>query len=173
MDALPALPALSGKPFPALPAQLEAHAGANRNTDGSAQLHARSDREAIAAWLANYAASPHMLASYVREADRLYLWAALRGQTISDLMHEDMLLYRAFLADPQPAAEWISARKHPRSSAEWRPFCAPLSASSIKLALSVVNALFSWLVEARYLRANPLSLSRAKRSGGQIGRAHV
>ena len=45
--------------------------------------------------------------------------------------------------------------------------------------MSTLNALFSWLVEAGYLMANPLALTRRKRSGGQrrltrlLGRAQI
>ena len=154
--------------LPALPGLLNGAVGRNRQSDGSSQLHSANDREAIIAWLANVADSDHTRSSYMREIDRLYRWAASeRGTVISDLKHEDFILYRAFLANPQPTAMWVSAKRHPRGHPDWRPFSGPLSESSIKLSMSIINALFSWLVEARYLVANPLALSRKKRSGGK------
>ncbi|MGL6071968.1 tyrosine-type recombinase/integrase [Craterilacuibacter sp.] len=153
--------------LPPLPAQLE-QVGHNRTRDGRSQLQSTNDREAVFAWLANVADSPHTRDSYLREVDRLYRWAAdVRGKPLSGLQHEDFVLYRQFLADPQPAARWIAVQRYPRSHPDWRPFAGPLGESSIRLAISILNALFSWLVDAGYLMANPLALSRNKRSGGQ------
>ena len=50
-----------------------------------------------------------------------------------------------------------------RDSVLWRPFAGPLGPSSQRQALSILNAMFSWLVEAGYLAGNPLALSRRKR----------
>jgi integrase/recombinase XerD len=52
--------------------------------------------------------------------------------------------------------------KQPRNSHLWRPFAGPLGASSQRQALSILNGLFNWLVEAGYLMGNPLALSRRK-----------
>ncbi len=52
--------------------------------------------------------------------------------------------------------------KQPRNSHLWRPFASPLGASSQRQALSILNGLFNWLVEAGYLMGNPLALSRRK-----------
>ena len=49
------------------------------------------------------------------------------------------------------------------SSPAWRPFAGPLSPASVRQALSIINNLFSWLVEAGYLAGNPLTLARRKR----------
>jgi site-specific recombinase XerD len=45
---------------------------------------------------------------------------------------------------------------------QWRPFLGPLSANSRRTAMLVVNALFSYLVEAGYLAGNPLALMRRR-----------
>jgi integrase/recombinase XerD len=45
----------------------------------------------------------------------------------------------------------------------WRPFAGPLSASSQRQAGVILNALFSWLVNAGYLAGNPLALSRERK----------
>lgn len=157
---------LDAQPLPVLRGMLAQSVGANRNLDQSCRLRAQNDREAVIAWLANVAESAHTRESYLREVDRLYRWAALRGATLSDLRHEDFVLYRGFLANPQPAAFWVSAYRHRRSHPDWRPFTGPLSESSIRLSMSVLNALFSWLVEARYLCSNPLTLARKQRQRG-------
>ena len=149
-----------------MPAELDGRGGHNRVT-GAAQIAATDDRSAVLAWLANYADSPATLASYRKEVERLLLWCVLQhGKALSDLSHEDLLIYQRFLADPQPSERWVirGGQRPARSSPDWRPFAGPLSTSSQRQASSVLNSLFGWLVEARYLRGNPLALSRRRRT---------
>lgn len=140
-------------------------AGANRSPLN--QLSARSDGEALAAWLATFHGSPHTLRNARKEVERLWLWAAeARGKTPSALTHEDMLAYQAFLADPQPASRWVADGHYARGHADWRPFTRrrpgqpPLSPASQRQALVILDGCFRWLVEAGYLQHNPLHLSR-------------
>ena len=136
---------------------------------GRSQVVADDDCSAVLAWLARYADTPTTLASYRKEAERLLLWCVhQRGQAMSSLTHEDLLMYERFLADPQPAERWVmTVRQRPgRDSPHWRPFAGPLSNASQRHALSIINAMFSWLVEAGYLAGNPLSLARRKRRSG-------
>lgn len=151
-----------------IPAHLTGKDGCNRSHARS-QVMASDDRSAVLAWLARYADTPATLASYRKEAERLLLWCVhQRGLAMSSLTHEDLLLYERFLADPQPAERWVmTARQRPgRDSPHWRPFAGPLSNASQRHALSIINAMFSWLVEAGYLAGNPLSLGRRKRRVG-------
>lgn len=148
-----------------VPAELDGASGRNRSASPG-QLSARDDRSAVLAWLARYADSPATLSSYRKEAERLLLWCWLQhGVALSSLTHEDLLTYQHFLADPQPTERWVMApgQKPARSSLVWRPFAGPLSQSSQRQAMSILNAMFSWLVEAGYLAGNPLALSRRKR----------
>lgn len=148
-----------------VPELLDGRAGRNRGT-GRLQISATDDRSAVLAWLARYADSPATLASYRKESERLLLWCVLQHQVaLSDLTHEDMLVYQRFLANPEPAHRWVMAagQKPARSSPLWRPFAGPLSPSSVRQALSIINSVFSWLVEAGYLAGNPLTLARRKR----------
>jgi len=148
-----------------IPAALDGSRGGNRaKTQG--QLSACNDREAVLAWLARYSDSPATLASYRKEAERLMLWCGLQqGIALSSLTHEDLLLYQQFLADPQPAERWVlqQGQKPGRSSPLWRPFAGPLSSASQRQAMSILNALLTWLVDAGYLVGNPLALSRRRR----------
>jgi integrase/recombinase XerD len=142
-----------------MPAHLCGHGGRNRAA-AVAQIAAVDDRSAVLAWLAQYADSPATLASYRKEAERLLLWCVFQhGKAMSDLTHEDLLVYERFLANPQPAEQWVmaAAQKPPRTSPAWRPFAGPLSPASQRQALSVLNSLFNWLVEAGYLAGNPLA----------------
>lgn len=141
-------------------------AGANR-ASGSSQLTARNDRDAVLAWLATFHRSTHTHANARKEAERLWLWAAeCRGKSLSALAHEDMVLYQQFLDDPQPTARWVAAGHYARSHPDWRPFTQrtpnrpPLSRASQRQALIVLDGMFTWLVEAGWLIANPLMLSR-------------
>ncbi|MBW8831143.1 MAG: tyrosine-type recombinase/integrase [Burkholderiales bacterium] len=146
-------------------ADLSGAAGRNRSS-GKAQIGATDDRSAVLAWLARYVDSPATLASYRKEAERLMLWCVLeRRAALSDLTHEDLLVYQRFLADPQPVQRWVMepGQKPSRSSPLWRPFAGPLSPASQRQAMSILNAMFSWLVEAGYLAGNPLALSRRPR----------
>ncbi|MPW21507.1 tyrosine-type recombinase/integrase [Paraburkholderia sp. CNPSo 3157] len=149
----------------AIPAALDGHAGTNRATDGHAQVAAANDLDAIRAWLGRFADTPTTFENYRKEAERLLLWSLVElGKPLSSLTHEDCLRYQRFLSDPQPAAVWVAGggRKHPRGDARWRPFYGPLSAASARQAMVILNALFSWLVQAGYLAGNPLALSRQR-----------
>ncbi|WP_321817159.1 MULTISPECIES: tyrosine-type recombinase/integrase [unclassified Paraburkholderia] len=167
---------LAPRPLDALelPADLDGRDGVNR-AHGRMQIAAANDLEAIRAWLARIADSKATFETYRKEAERLLLWAIVQlGKPLSSLTHEDLLAYQQFLADPQPAARWVAGggRKHARDDPRWRPFYGPLSATSQRQAMVILNALFSWLVSAGYLAGNPLSLSRqrARRAAPRITR---
>lgn len=143
---------------------LSGRMGTNRST-GRCQISATCDQEAVLAWLARFVDSPNTLANSRREAERLLLWAVRQqGTALSSLTHEDFLMYRRFLADPQPAALWVMTpgRKFGRAEPGWRPFAGPLSESSVRQSMTVLNSLMTWLVEAGYLAGNPLALSRTR-----------
>ena len=149
-----------------LPAHLDGRAGSNRGGGDRAQIAADNDIDAIKAWLARFIDTRTTFDSYRKEAERLLLWATVElGKPLSSLVHEDWLRYRRFLQDPQPAERWISpaGRKFPRAHPQWRPFAGALSPSSQRQAAIILNALFSWLVQAGYLAGNPLALSRERK----------
>ena len=148
-----------------IPPELSGATGTNRARGAVAQISAGDDLAAIAAWLARYADVPGTLATYRKEAERLLLWTVMQhGKPLSSLTHEDLLVYQYFLADPQPAWRWImTSRKKPgRRSVDWRPFAGPLSPTSVRHAMTILNAMFAWLVDAGYLAGNPLSLARRR-----------
>jgi len=183
-----ALPDLEKSPV--LAEALSGRAGINRDP-APGQLSATTDSEAIVAWLASYEVE-NTRASHRREAERLWLWSTRqRGKAVSSLTHEDLLAYLRFLSDPQPAEIWVSegGPKLPRTHPDWRPFYRParkarfdasgvefrepvLSPGSLRQARTILNSMFSWLVEAGYLRGNPLSLSRkrGRRKPAQVQR---
>ena len=84
---------------------------------------------------------------------------------MSSLTTEDAIGYRAFIRQPSPRRRWVGPAA-PRTSPQWRPFQGPLSPRSAAYALSVISALFRWLVEQRYVLANPFAGVRVKAGRG-------
>ena len=153
--------------FP-IPEQLDGREGSNRSRGGRCQLKASNDIEAVSAWLAEYADTPHTLRSYRKEVERLLLWATgARGKALSSLTREDLLAYEAFLANP--GAEWMS-RELPRHGSNRRLFERALSAGSVRHAMGIVSGLFGYLVAAGYLAGNPLALRRRRKTGRKPAR---
>lgn len=148
-----------------LPLEADGSRGRFRAPLETCALDARNDLEAVQAWIERHEAGATRRA-YRKEAERLILWAVIeRGKALSSLSAEDATAYRAFLRRPAPALRWIGPPR-PRHSAEWRPFAGGLSASSVKYALSVLGALFRWLVEQRYVLANPFAGLKVR--GGSV-----
>jgi site-specific recombinase XerD len=157
-----------------LPTDLDGTEGLNRAPGTPTRLSARNDLEAVRAWVSTYAGTPTTFMNYRKEAERLLLWSVVElRKPLSSLTHEDLLAFGHFLSDPQPASRWVLAasetgrsRRHPRDHPEWRPFSGPLSPASQRQALIILNGMFEWLVDAEYLRGNPMALlKRRKREG--------
>lgn len=122
-----------------------------------------TDRAAIGAWLRGFIPGSATFRAYRRDAERFWLWLVLvKGKTLATVVIADLEDYRAFLAAPEPAARWCGPRQH-RDSPAWRPFDGPLSRDAIRYAEGVLRRLFGWLVEARYLMANPYAAVRPLR----------
>ncbi|WP_284155521.1 tyrosine-type recombinase/integrase [Sulfuricystis multivorans] len=150
------------------PQELAGETGSNRHP-GRPRIQATNDHQAIESWLATKSGSPNTSRAYRKEAERLLLWAVIeRGKALSDLGVEDCAAYRNWLSmlgrtNPEqwpfriPQGEWIGRRNTPRFSPAWRPFDGPLSASSVRHALTIISGLFEWLVQVQYCAFNPWS----------------
>lgn len=139
-----------------LPESFDGSQGAFRAPRASCVLSANNDYQAVQAWLA-LQESEATRRAYRKEAERLILWAIIeRSKPLSSLTTEDATAYRAFLRHPAPRSRWVGPAR-PRMSPEWRPFAGALAARSVAHALSVLGALFRWLIEQRYLLANPFA----------------
>jgi site-specific recombinase XerD len=138
------------------PQEVDGSSGAFRGPKKTCTLNADNDYQAVQAWLSLHE-SGSTLRAYRKEAERLILWAVLeRGRSMSSLTVEDAVAYRAFLRRPSPAARWVGPPKS-RTSPGWRPFSGPLADRSVAYAVSVISALYRWLMEQGYLLANPFS----------------
>jgi len=143
-----------GLPVPAhRPATAEASAllpGALTNAD--------TDQQLIALWLRrpNLSADTHRAGA--KEASRFLMWCSTLNIGLRDVRYEHLIAYSEFIADPQPADQWVSAVKYPRADPRWRPFSGKLGARSQLQALIVLKGLFRWAKSADYLRADPAQL---------------
>ncbi|ACA93836.1 MULTISPECIES: phage integrase family protein [Burkholderia cepacia complex] len=156
-----------------VPYEVDGSRGQFRAPGTACLLNASNDYEAIQSWLSLHESAATQRA-YRKEAERLILWAIVeRGRALSSLNTDDAIAYRGFLRRPTPRERWV-APSRPRHSSEWRPFTGPLSARSAAYALNVVSALFRWLVEQRYVLANPFAgvkvKSHAQRTGLDVSR---
>lgn len=174
-----------------LPEACNGATGTNRAPAGHCRLDASNDLQAIHCWLGPAPPCPtdqatdnkparsngrpmHTYRTYRKEAERLLLWATrVRQKPLSSLTNEDVPAYFAFLADPQPAAEWCSTRQHERWSSAWRPFNGPLSARSIAHAGRILRAMFRFLTRQGYLRQALFDERQADSSAHQNKFAHT
>ena len=139
-----------------VPEDVDGSRGTFRAPRAACALRANNDYQAVQAWLSLHE-SPATQLKYRKEAERLMLWAIVeRGCALSSLAQEDAVAYRAFLRRPTPRQRWVGPPRS-RSSPEWRPFAGGLSARSAAHGLSVLSAMFRWLIEQRYVLANPFA----------------
>ncbi|WP_416270441.1 phage integrase family protein (plasmid) [Burkholderia cepacia] len=156
-----------------VPHEVDGSRGQFRAPEGACQLKASNDYEAVQSWLSLHESAATQRA-YRKEAERLILWAIVeRSCALSSLTTDDAIAYRSFLRRPTPRERWVGPSRL-RHNVEWRPFTGPLSARSAAYALNVLSALFRWLVEQRYVLANPFAgvkiKSHSQRAGLDVSR---
>lgn len=127
-----------------------------------ALIEAEDDWQAVAHWLAEYAGSAQTQRAYRREAERLLLWLEERHLSLAQMTRAHLDEFEAFLADPRPREQWVGPVR-PRQDPRWRPFRGPLSPSSRRQSLVILQGMMAWLVEAGWLSRNPFRLMRDKR----------
>lgn len=139
-----------------VPGEVDGSRGTFRAPPESCTLNSGNDYEAVQAWLSLHESAATQRA-YRKEAERLILWAIVeRGKALSSLNTEDAIAYRAFLRHPTPARRWIGPSQA-RTSPDWKPFVGGLAPRSVAYALAVLGAMFRWLMEQRYVLANPFA----------------
>ena len=181
-----------------VPEALDGSAGAYRRPQAQCLLKARTDYEAILAWLrSKHGLTPeqkadriarrrqkdsglqhrlewlqtlsHTQRAYRKEAERFLLWAIVqKGKPLSSMMQEDCVEYRDFLADPQPRSRWCGTRSRERWSPLWRPFEGELSAAAQRQAITILGNLYGFLVDQNYLMGNPWSSVAVARGPAKV-----
>lgn len=137
-------------------------------------ISATNDHEAMLSWITAKSGSPHTSRVYRREVERFLLFLAKEKQIgIRDLLVDDLTDYRTFLAllcrvPPEqwpfktPQDQYIAPRNIPRADPRWRPFEGSLSGKSAQYALGVVRSFLDYLVQVRYISANPMNAISTK-----------
>lgn len=144
-----------------VPHEVDGTRGVFRADQATCTLSANNYYQAVRAWI-ELQESPATQRAYRKEAERLMLWAIFeRHKALSSLTTEDAIAYRQFLRKPTPKERWVGPAR-PRSSGEWRPFQGALSPASTAYTLSVIGALFRWLIQQRYSLANPFAGAKVK-----------
>lgn len=143
--------------------------GSNREKHHACQIHANNDYEALLCWLNEYRHKETTFRTYQKEAERFLLWSIYqKRKPLSGLDRDDLESYLNFLDDPQPREIWcgkLGGRGCKRGDPDWRPFTiGGLSQAAKMTAISAIDSLLNYLVDARYLAFNPLSLMRKKRT---------
>ncbi|HXW52737.1 MAG TPA: site-specific integrase [Myxococcota bacterium] len=137
-----------------------------QTTSTRCRIRAKNDVEAIERWLDEYFEKPATYRTYKKEAERFLVWCVNAQKTnFSSLDREHVEAYIEFLKNPSPKEVWCGPRRKKKgvaSETTWYPFAGPLGESAIKLALASLNSLMSYLVDARYVDANPFALIRRK-----------
>lgn len=135
--------------------------GSNRADEKQLQIDAQNDPQALACFLQEYEQSKGTHRIYTRECERLFLWSWLeREKPISSLDRQDFESYLIFLQNPP--ANWCGP-KAPRETQQWRPFVGPLQQAAVMTAMASINSFLTYLVDAGYLKGNPLGLIRQRR----------
>lgn len=173
-ECLQPLPSLQEFPLSRISPALDGREGGNRDYTRSCQVKALNDWEAIQAWLHEYQEVPATHRTYQKEAERLLLWCIYQHQKpLSGLNRSDLEEYRLFIQNPMPRERWCAPQGVARGTLAWRPFVKGLSPRAEAFAFSVLNSLFSYLVQAHYLRNNPLQLVRRKRKREDFNEKHT
>ena len=135
-----------------------AHAGASPALPAGSLTRASSDDELVALWLRRPNLSRQTVRHGRKEATRFLFWIRAHGLQLAHVRFEDVFAYADFVADPQPAADWVCSTRHRRADPRLRPFCGPLSEASQVQAMTILNGLFSCARAAVYMTANPAKL---------------
>lgn len=139
------------------------------NKNSTLMIDAKTDIEAVIAFLNEYKDSPATLRSYAKEVERLLLWCKYVGDiTISSIRRNHVLAYQAFLKSPSPKKCWCGPsvsrlNKNGSFNEDWRPFVKGLSESSINKTIKILDSLFNYLVQTNYLTGNPMAVDRRRK----------
>jgi site-specific recombinase XerD len=121
-------------------------------------------------WLQIKSRSPATYKSYNKEVERFFLWCFYKEQiSVEKLEIKDVLNYSYFLTNVlKTHPEWCGDRVN-RKSKNWKPFNNPknikakgLSDKSHDYSMSVISALFTWMVDNEVLSKNVFKSAQNK-----------
>jgi hypothetical protein len=145
-----------------VPADLDGRCGANR-CDIEPQIPVLTDVEAISYFLDDHTKAANTRKSYLVKVQRFFLWSIIVERTpVSSLGYEAFYRYQLFLDNPAPLEQWVGPRNNNRKADRWRPFEGPVLGQAQHDEFKTLNVLFAYLVDVRYLRANPVPRSLAR-----------
>ena len=123
------------------------------------QIDARNDLEAVADWLNEYRRNQNTYTSYRRESMRFLVWCVyVAGKAMGSLKKHDFENYFLFLQNPP--SSWTTQGDDGEDSDSWQPFVGQLSRSAFLTAVRIINSMMNYLVQADYLKSNPIKLIR-------------
>jgi integrase len=123
------------------------------------QIEAENDLEAVQCWLQRHKSNQHTFNAYYKESRRLLLWCVYeRGLALEQLKVQDFEQYFEFLKNPPIHWCVISSESKQGKKKHWRPLKDGLGESACRMAVRSINSLINYLVEADYLRTNPIKL---------------
>lgn len=163
---------MDSKDFSGLSKALVTTNGYNRSQEPN-MLLANNDAQAIATFLQDYQHQKLTYRSYIKEIERLILWASTVPKlSISDLKREHIMEYQDFILNPKPTKQWCGGRepkvtKDGSINENWRPFASPLSSSTARKVNSILDSFFNYLVQNNYLAGNPMVRDK-RRKGAKV-----
>lgn len=117
-----------------------------------------TDANSIILWLNEYKYSyyTYTYTSYRSAAVKFYLWMKYNQLSFHTLNRKHLLFYLNFLQSP-PAELCGKRRKY--GDFDWKPFRKALSASSVKLNITIIRQMMEYLFNYGYLTINPFKRS--------------
>lgn len=134
-----------------------------------------SDYQHASEFIYSYRGSPDTFSTYRREIEHFLHWCWLIAhKSLREVVREDIETYVEF--SRQPPKAWIGEKNVPRllskngeriPNADWRPYVNSggeyvASQSAIQSLFSVLSSFFNFLIQEKFLSANPVSQMRQK-----------
>ncbi|MBL4890736.1 MAG: site-specific integrase [Rhizobiaceae bacterium] len=140
-----------------------------------ASAEAISDYQSAAEFIYSYRGSPDTFSTYRREIEHFLHWClVIAKKSLKQVVREDIEAYVEF--SMHPPLSWIGQKNVPRflprqgervPNHEWRPYVQGsgefvMSQAALQSLFSVLSSFFNFLIQERYLAANPVAQIRQK-----------
>lgn len=136
---------------------------------------ALADYQAASEFIYSYRGSPDTFSTYRREIEHMLHWCWLvANKSLRQITREDIESYAEFTRHPPET--WIGDKNVPRfldkggerlPNPEWRPYVSAggeyvCSQAGLQSLFSVLSSFFNFLIQEKFLAANPVSQIRQK-----------